>query len=430
MLALNIKKEDIILIPFFFHFLFFTVIFFLVNGLRIPVLANRELIDKIYYTEYFFILVLVSIISLSQILKVRKIHLSHIHERILFCFVPLTLLAAIIGLLNQNSIRYIINDSISLLYLPLLYFLLNSYYYHGIAKEFMRKLYYMFLFLALLDFCMQLFFFVNGRVVITNSIFYLFPLLYLLFLEKRSLREYLIMSLLFISAILTFKRTLWVVLIFILFCYFIYSFFYKKKKIQLVTVFILPLILSVFVFFIFPNQVKYAVVRITQTTNSFSNIYTLENSIARRMIENYALINIAKSSDLGTILFGRGLGSELNLADSYLPSRYYMAAGDSKFLIHSIHGTPQTFFFRTGILGLFLFLMFSFFLFKMLWRLAFKFKYLKKYSIALFFFFLIHISFSVTAYIFWFDIWFLIFFLATGWLLRDYDYQLKNNETL
>ena len=436
MFSWSLKKENIIVIVLCFYFSFNAILFFYIHAIRVFFysgtfdlfslnLNSQESLKQIFLVEYFVVVSLISIPSLFELIRKRSLYLQYSFEKILFCFFPLIPLSALIGILNGNSSQHLFNDIISLSFLPTLYFLCNTLYYPGCFEKISHKLYLTFLTFALLDFGTQIFFFSKNINFVQSSIFFLFPLLYLLFLEKKRIIYYFTIFILILSTILSFKRTLWLILLFVFVIFVCYNFFYKKRIKKVMSIIALSFSLAVVIIFVFPEQLKYTALRFTQTVNSFSNIYNLENSIARRLLENYALRNSFQLNNPSQILFGRGLGAELNLADSLLPSKYYFAAGDGEFLIHTIHGTPQTFFFRTGLIGSSLYFLFCIFLIKIIWDLAFKKKFKQEYSIPLLFFLIIYLCFSTIAYMFWMDLFLLIFLLVASWLFRDYSYEMQ-----
>lgn len=421
---ISIKKEDIIVASL--------TIPFIVN-VPISYLHIAGVATYLRSTNYFAILNIMSIAllvipGLFEFMRTRKITLEMTFEKVLLCILFLVPLSGVIGIVGGSSFVRILIDMGTLAILPVAYFLSVTLYYPGISEKIIKKIYYILLGLGCFEVVIQFYLvLINGISPRSGSPFFIF-LLPCLFLKKnKRVIDYFLILLFTSSIFLSNKRTIWIAGILTYFCIFFFLRIQKEilRKTLISLVFSVSIIVVILA--IFPHQRNYAVKRFGDIFFSLrGNQQYTDGSVALRLAEKDAIVHSFFPYNPIQIFFGFGSGAQWKVGESGIPALYYdyNSSPHSILTEHSIHSALLAFLFRTGVVGLFLYVLFVFALFKDLIKLVChnQFQSFRNKIHASIIFLCIYILSSFVSYVFWADLLLTLFIVFVGLLLRDHTY--------
>lgn len=299
----------------------------------------------------------------------QRIFELHKFEKYLFLLLLVDLMAFMIGLIRRNALVFLIGDTYKFAVIPLAYFCTTQTLESGDAKR-------LFLFIVILETVVTLESFSVYAVRLAMGIYERTPehtislLAFIFFmvaltsedrLSSRRRNLYSVMLVMIgITAILSRARTLWVQ---VLLCPFILLLIQKRtivirsmfRPAAFALVLLIPFLLLVGA--VFHNVASELGLRISET---FELLWATEQTSTalsgdRRIVETKAALGTyLESPNVLNLIVGMGNGAEF-----YAPSAA-LGMGSKPGYKHHIHNGYVSIFFRMGVVGLTLFLIFTF----------------------------------------------------------------------
>jgi len=350
-----IEKNIIFIICIIAFFSFLPIINIKFAGFDLEWLILR--VQGLLVGMILFICFLVAIFEIKNKKIFQNFKLKEIDFFVLLFFVIYGLFSTINGFLRQNSIIYIVGDAFHLFSFAFLYFISAIFIQRENIKKIINFSVYLFFILMSIDVVYAFYqYFESGYFRKTAGYFFILPFIYFFIkyvksqrAEKKSWKVLfsLLTSIFIIFFTVSFALVMTLFLIILIFTFF--SSYYKKNylKFMLIIFFIIGL------FFILESFDKASILERISLRALLKSDQVKENiySYSYRTEEINDIFYTMKDNYLNFII-GTGEGSFRELSLEGNKSLF-------KFInLHTIHFTPGSVFFRMGLIGLVIFILF------------------------------------------------------------------------
>lgn len=356
------------------------------------------------------LLLIIAIITVFLLMSKNKktivpnFHFNVLDLLVLILFFGIGSFAAIIGLLKGNPIYYVIGDTYIYFTFGILYFL-AAYFVRreGIFKIIDFSVYFIFIFVIIETVYRLTGYFLTKSFPVGGIVYYLLPFVFFLskyqYASYRSKKILLALIISMVAIMLTTYRTLAISMVFIIILLPWLTLHLKRSYLKIAGLFIFFILIA----FVLNSTNVLPIFGRYDLSYYYHSLFdpNWEGRRDLRVIETTSAINTMREDTLN-YFWGMGQGAivEMTKGETYKDVYVYGEEGGTfeGTKVHSIHFTPTSVFFRTGILGLtffFLFLLFTWlFLYKKFSRSAFPQNRLYSEIVLLFFTALIFYSFS------------------------------------
>lgn len=356
------------------------------------------------------LLIMSAIITAILMLARKKVDTNPFRFNILdfivtMLFFGIGSVAAVIGFFQGNPLHYVIGDTYIYFSFGTVYFL-SAYFpdKKGVFKIIDYSIYFIFIFMMIPESLYKLReYFVTHSFLVSGIVYYLLPFIY--FFSKYNLypakKTFYALFASIIAIIITLYRTLAMNVIFVLISYPFLTGRLKKTYTKVIGVVILlvTLVLALQVTNVFPVFGRYD---LTYYYHSFFDPDWGDRRDAR-VTETTSAISALKENKL-SILSGKGQGAIADMTNGELYEGVYeTGVGEDEFergKVHSIHFTLASILFRTGVIGLSIYVLFLFFSVLFLYKKnrGMKLPQNRIYSETALLFFLVSILYSFSRY--------------------------------
>lgn len=304
----------------------------------------------------------------------RPLKLRFGYEKALLAILALDVLWLFVGLINQNNLIYTLGDTYRLAVVPLVCFSCLLFYRPGLSVNSIAKiLFYLLCFLFLVEFGLQLAsVIIRQRPIIFSVDSFIVPLTFLLLKNKKRWYEWLFLLACAASALISLKRTNWVILVCIILFWIIIEIILKAPwrrllgqltKLTLVLMAVMAIIMIIWPG-LWSNSVADLKARWYVTGLQDSS------TVARYAETEAALWQMRLEG--GPLVWLWGFGNGASWKNEFYPGIWdlqYPLQIQADAATHHIHNTFGAFIFRTGLIGLLLYLYFYFDFNKQVWRI-------------------------------------------------------------
>lgn len=348
------------------------------------------------------------------------------YEKILAWFLVLDIAVFCVGLMNGNDFIYLLGDTYKLVIVPLICLTGLMIYNRDLPLEkIIKAIFYIILGVFFVEFSFQIAAIILRHHPIIFSVdSFMVPLTLLLLKTYKKWWYWPLIITCLASAILSLKRTNWVIVLVIVGLAFFID-LGLRKSIWLFVVRGLKL-MSVIIFLViitfWPLRSMYLTAWSSVSYRLHSTGLQDSSSVARFAEADAAIRHMQAQNHWSVWLFGMGNGAKWNY-------KFYKGITDEKYrplvsdyTTHEIHNTFGVFIFRTGFIGLLLYL---WFMANILWQIWQKLRHgstdvnYNIYLKVLFVFLILRFVTGSSAFIFWGDFMMGVAVVLTSYLLRQ-----------
>ena len=333
--------------------IFFTI--FIVHYGSILFLGEINSVNRITYGLYviFIFFILINQLYLSE-LKIRLVK----YQFLLFSFAIFFLYSFFVNRLSF-SISWFVGDF--LVFFGIIFSILLGYFFKSeiFNSEFIKKLTLVLFVILVMNFVISIFFIDEARIrsfsrlIIVPSFF-----IYQMFKTKENIYLYLVLICFAMSIVSNTRYAFIIMLLMIL----LYSTFFFRKNIytflSIKNIFTALLSLIVIIYILLQNNILQNWSFYYLFTNELLGNLGIVNVFLGRAFEvQDAITEFSKNFNLLSIFFGNGFGASYEMNEMWnFYFREYTSEGaiSSDLRRHIIHFGPVRFFFRYGLLGIFL----------------------------------------------------------------------------